>query len=728
MKIRNRSIRGILAGLCLGLAAVLLSAVPGRAQSVRPGWGATPYATETETGVTFRVWAPNASSVQVGGDFSGWEGLEPSLQPEGTSGVWSADYPGISAGAAYKYKLNDRVWKSDPRARCVDQSEYGNARVPKSRSAADEPVFCLVPEEERVIYELHPGTFVDPDPDDDRCGTLWDAVGGLDHLEDLGINTIELMPVCEFTSDRSWGYNGAWPFAVEEDYGGPEALKAFVGAAHGRGMMVLLDVVYNHWDADGVLWQFDGWAPSAEFGGIYSYSSNGYCCTPWGPRPDYSRPEVREYIFDNLRMWKEEYAIDGFRWDAPRFIARTEPDNPEDSIDLPEGESLMREAVAMLEDEWPGTVNMAEDLGDTDFFDQHWAVDMPEQLGGILENAESGADLDAVAGLLSGSARRVVYSESHDTTGDLNGGRRIPVRMDPEDPASLVARRKSMLAAALVFAMPGTPLILQGQEWLEARSFSDAAPLDWDGADEEMPRAVESFYHDLIRLRRNRDGVSAGLQGSFSEVFWMDEAAGVLAWRRGTDALFSNEVVVVANLSGETHSGLLVPFPSAGDRATIFNSDCSAYSPDFTGVGPGGLVVRGTSAALDLAPWSCLMFSQAVDEDRDQLPDWWELEQAGDLDRMDAVSDSDDDGQTDLQEKAAGTDPLDGTSRLQCLQDDETLTWNAVAGREYDIEVCADLTEGFRSWTRCVAVQTGPLAFPLDEAEPGIRFFRIRLR
>ncbi len=717
---RNRKIR-----VALGL--FLLLSLTSRAQSSRPGWGATVYETETGTGVTFRVWAPNASSVQVGGDFSGWSNLEPFLQPEGTSGVWSADYSGIEEGAAYKFKLNDSTWKSDPRGRWINQAEYGNAQIVKSKSVSNHTASCFIPEAERVIYELHPGTFVDPDPDDDRCGTLWDAIGGLPHLEELGINVIELMPVSEFTSDRSWGYNGAYPFAVEEDYGGPEALKAFVEAAHSRGMMVLLDVVYNHWDASGVLWQFDEWATSPEFGGIYSYASNGICCTPWGPRPDYTRTEVREYIFDNLRMWKEEFGLDGFRWDAPRFILQSEPDNPEDSIYLAEGESLMREAVAMLEDEWPGTVNIAEDLGESDLFDQHWEVGMAERLGEMLAVSNSGVSLSEVVSILESADDRVVYSESHDTAGDLNGGNRMPARVDPDNPESHFARKTSLLAAALVFSMPGTPMILQGQEQFDIRTFSDATPLDWDEPNAEAD-AVASCYRDLISLRRNRDGCSTGLQGSNINVFWTDDDAQVLAYRRWADDDPSGEVIVVANFSDTTVSNYMLPVSCDGDWMTIFNGDSPAYGNDFSGTGPQGLVARGAGTAVDIGARSCLMFAHATDSDADGLPDWWELERAGDLSRLNGTTDTDADGLTDLQEKAAGTEPLNAASALQCLSGTDALTWSAVAGRAYDIEICEDLTEGFRFWTNRVAEISGPVSLSLTAPGPGNRFYRIRLQ
>ena len=124
---------------------------------------------------------------------------------------------------------------------------------------------------------------------------------------------IELMPVNEFAGDISWGYNPAYPYAVEEAYGGPDGLKEFIDASHGLGMGVVLDVVYNHLGpSDLDIWQFDGWQENDK-GGIYFY--NDYrSATPWGDtRPDYGRQEVRDYLTDNALMWVNEFHADGLQ-------------------------------------------------------------------------------------------------------------------------------------------------------------------------------------------------------------------------------------------------------------------------------------------------------------------------------------------------------------------------------------------------------------------------------
>jgi len=187
---------------------------------------------------------------------------------------------------------------------------------------------------ELVIYELHVGTF--NAPDEKHVGTFLSVVEKLPYLRDLGINCIELLPATEFPGSRSWGYNPANPFALESDYGGPVAFKELVKRAHQHGIAVVLDVVYNHFGpGDLDLWQFDGWHENGG-GGIYFYN-DWRAKTPWGDnRPDFGRPEVRQYIRDNALMWLNEYRCDGLRADAISFIRNVNgDDNPDE--DLPDG-------------------------------------------------------------------------------------------------------------------------------------------------------------------------------------------------------------------------------------------------------------------------------------------------------------------------------------------------------------------------------------------------------
>ncbi|MEI2726383.1 MAG: alpha-amylase family glycosyl hydrolase [Verrucomicrobiota bacterium] len=227
--------------------------------------GATPYADALGTGVTFRVWAPNATSVAVPGQFNGWNTTANYLGKEAGTENWSDDIAAARPGHEYKYHLNGAIWKRDPRGRKVVNSA-GNTIVydPNAFNWAGDSRLA-VHQPDLVIYEMHVGAFYDPTPTSGGHGRFADAMTKLDHLASLGINAVELLPLAEFPGDNSWGYNPADPYAVENiGYGGPDGLKNFVKAAHARGIHVLLDVVHNHYGpSDLDLWGFDNGIPPA---------------------------------------------------------------------------------------------------------------------------------------------------------------------------------------------------------------------------------------------------------------------------------------------------------------------------------------------------------------------------------------------------------------------------------------------------------------------------------
>ena len=260
------------------------------AASLRPGIGATRY----PGGVTFRTWAPFAVAVRVVGTDNSWTGGT-ALSSEG-GGYWSVDVAGAAAGDQYAFVLttgsHDEIRRADARARWV-VSSIGNAIV-YAGDAYDwgDGSFSTPAWPTAVIYEMHVGTFTS---NGGAPGTLRTAITKLDYLRDLGVNVIEILPVGEFGGFRSKGYNTMLPFAVESDYGGPDALKDFVREAHARGIAVVADVIYNHFgaaDLERSLWRYDGWSQDGG-GGIYFYN-DWRESTPWqSPRPESRPPELR---------------------------------------------------------------------------------------------------------------------------------------------------------------------------------------------------------------------------------------------------------------------------------------------------------------------------------------------------------------------------------------------------------------------------------------------------
>ncbi|MEM8865450.1 MAG: alpha-amylase family glycosyl hydrolase, partial [Planctomycetota bacterium] len=266
----------------------------------------------------FGVWAPHADSVAVIGDFTGWDENPVELSP-GAGGCWWGEAAGAQPGDGYLFVVrrgDESYRRIDPCAYEVSNS-VGHAILRDRTFDWGEDTYQLPDHNKLVIYELHVGTFNRPSEDSPGC---LDAVADkLDYLQSIGINAIQLMPLAEFAGDISWGYNPAHPYAVESAYGGPDALKRLVKAAHEHGIGVILDVVYNHFGpSDLDLWQFDGWSENGK-GGIYFYN-DWRSETPWGDtRPDYGREEVREYIHRNALTWLRDFHVDGLRYDMTLF-------------------------------------------------------------------------------------------------------------------------------------------------------------------------------------------------------------------------------------------------------------------------------------------------------------------------------------------------------------------------------------------------------------------------
>ena len=622
----------------LATAATALSPSTGAAQSGRfPGQlGAMveKSSSGSVTGTTFRVWAPNAKNVSVVGTFNDWKGGRNQLRQEGKSGIWSGDVSSAKPGDEYMYLINDELLRKDPRARQVTSSDgrgviYDTEAFDWGEMADRQSTAAL---KDLVIYQLHPGTFHDPDPLDDQPGTLRDAIGKLDHLKEMGVNCILLMPVNEFAGRHSWGYNPSDQFAVESTYGGPDALKDFVKACHERGIAVHLDIVHNHYGpGDMSLWQFDGTSRGPDTGGIYFYEDERGT-TPWGPRPDFGKAEVRDFIADQVRMWFDEYKIDGLRWDSTINIRAYN-----NGADLnPEGEKLLHKLARMIRREYPGKVSIAEDsVGDPRFdssWDYGWHHSGDHQSGivpQLIKSTDAAKQVGEIANRIPSELgfRRVIYTENHDETGRLNGNRRIITNVDENDPHSLVARRKNALAAVLTLTTPGVPLVFMGQELLEDKEFHDSNPLDWQRGDD----AFHGFqlYKDLIHLRRNLNGNSAALTGTHARVVKTDEGDKIIAYRRYSPGRPQEDIYVVINFSGEPVKDYALVFPKAGQWNILLNTDDSKYGREFTGVTTETLRTDGSQKiAVSLAPYSAQIFGLTKVEpsvvDLAELRDEWQ--------------------------------------------------------------------------------------------------------
>lgn len=575
--------------------------------------------TVARDGVTFRVWAPFAKKVSIIG----------SLAPEGllemeseNDGYWSLKVSGAEPGQNYRFQIDTgeyHINKNDPRARILTSSENGVSVIPSNDFDWGDDFFMPIPHEKQIIYELHIGTFNRKDPA--TQGTFYDAIEKLDYLVDLGINVIEVMPVTSMTSSNGWGYSVADIFSIESAYGGRHGLMSFVKACHERGIGVIVDVVYNHFFS-GTLWQFDGWSEN-DRGGIYFYN-DWRGDTPWGARPDYGRPEVRQFILDNVVMWMSEYRLDGIRLDSTIYMRNTEGHNNDPAHDIGDAWHLMGDITNLIHKINPGAIVIAEDCAANEYitksthdggcgFDAQWELGFPHALRDALGLTYGLApNLAAIRYELTreynGNAfEKVIFSDSHDTA--ANGSVRISEAAAPSNTDSIWARRKTLLADAVTLTAPGIPMLLQGNEFMQEGSFNDWQTLEWDKA--ESHKGIVLAHKQLIDLRLNRYENTAGLMGQSINVFHQDDMNHVLGYHRWSYGGPGDDVYVLVNFSGDDLKDYRITLPIGGEWKVRFNSSWKGYSQDFNEMTLDGVVTDGDNVAtLNFPPLGVYILSQ----------------------------------------------------------------------------------------------------------------------
>ena len=260
-------------------------------------------------GVRFRLWAPAAKTVDL---VLATKSRRMESRGDGWYEVLDRD---AAAGTLYQYRIDGKQLVPDPASRFQPRDVDGPSEViDPSRYPWKDAGWRSRPWNEAVIYELHVGSFT---PE----GTYRAAIGKLGHLAEHGITAIELMPLSDFAGRRNWGYDGVLPFAPDSAYGRPEDLEALVEAAHAAGLMVFLDVVYNHF------------GPQGNYLGLYApqFFTERYQ-TPWGAAINFAEPVVRQYFVHNVLYWLEEYHFDGLRFDAVHAIHDDSPRHILDEI------------------------------------------------------------------------------------------------------------------------------------------------------------------------------------------------------------------------------------------------------------------------------------------------------------------------------------------------------------------------------------------------------------
>jgi 1,4-alpha-glucan branching enzyme len=572
-------------------------------------------------GVSFRVWAPFANAVAVTGSFNDWQETPMASEKDG---YWFVDVPGAEAGQEYRYQITNgeqHLFKNDPRALAVTTAA-GNSVIVDTAFEWDDAGFTPATFDKQIIYEMHVGTFFRPDPS--TIGTFADVREKLDYLVDLGITTIELMPISTMSAKREWwGYTPMYIYTVETLYGGRKQFLEFVNEAHKRGISVILDVVYNHLGpADLDIWQFDGWSHDGK-GGIYFYN-DWRSKTPWGEtRPDFGRQEVQQYILDNVAMWMNDCHLDGLRVDSTIFIRNAEGHNDDPGSDLAEGWYLLQHINELARKINPGAFTVAEDVGANHYitkptseggagFYAQWELNFPKVLRDALWTSDPWhLDLNGVCEELGRSyngdpLQRVIYTDSHDTA--ANGSARLNEIIAPGKADNLFARKQELIAATLLLTAPGIPMLFQGQEFMEGGAFSDWRALDWEMA--ERHKGIILAHKDLIALRKNASGVTGGLAGRSLNLMHVDNDNKVIAYHRWQDGGPHDDVVVIINFSDHQYDTYELWFPRPGTWKVRFNSTWKGYSDDFKDVHVSDVEVSNGSGTLLIPPSSALILSQ----------------------------------------------------------------------------------------------------------------------
>lgn len=431
----------------------------------RKTWGADP--TGDGQRWRFRLWAPDADRVGVrlgetehGMDRSGdgWYETELSAAP-------GTPYLFLAAGLAVP----------DPAARAQAGDVHGPSLLVDPAAYEWQTRWRGRPWHETVLYELHTGTFT---PEGDFDGVR----SRLDHLAATGITAIELCPVAQFSGERGWGYDGVLLYAPHRAYGGPDRLKRLVDAAHARGLMVFLDVVYNHFGPDGNY--------------LHAYAPEFFDpqrTTPWGPAIDYSRPAVRRYFVDNALYWLEEYRLDGLRLDAidqihdPSMIEEiaravrardfgqpvhltTEDDRNVTHLHRrgPDGRP------GLYDGEWNDDFHHVAHVlatGETDGYYGDYAADPRGDMATALRDGfvQQGRTSPYRGGEARGEPSAhlppvafINFLQNHDQTGNRAFGERL---------ASLAAPRAVAVLSGVLLLSPMVPLLFMGEEWGETRPF-----------------------------------------------------------------------------------------------------------------------------------------------------------------------------------------------------------------------------------------------------------------
>lgn len=579
--------------------------------------------------VLFRLWAPAAERVDVVLERNG-QGNALAMHRVG-EGWFELRTAEASVGSTYRYLIDGEMLVPDPASRSQTGDVHGPSAVVDPASFAwSNSDWKGRPWNETILYELHVGTF---SPE----GTFDGVRARLDHLVALGVTAIELMPVADFPGKRGWGYDGVLPYAPERSYGTPDDLKRLIDEAHGRGLMVFLDVVYNHFGPDGNY--------------LHRYAPQFFTdrfSTPWGDAIDFSRNEVRGFFIQNALYWLEEFRFDGLRFDAVHAIADESESHFLDELAATVRErTIDRHIHLVLENDdnasrylrrdgrspgydaqWNDDIHHAFHVvatGESDAYYQDYAADPVGSLARCLTEgfAYQGEPSPFRDGERRGSRSAdlpptafVAFDQNHDQVGNRALGERLDALVEPSVMRAL---------AAILLLAPNPPMLFMGQEWGAAEPFlyfcdfhDELADAVRDGRRSEFSQFAA--FHDEAK-RRSIPDPNDPETFQRSKLNWdalaEEDRRATLAFHSELIALRQREIVPrLAGLERNTASarrvgdrGLIVSWTLA-DNARLHLAANLSSAPLELGDSPAGRVLYRTPNARPEtgAPWSVAWF------------------------------------------------------------------------------------------------------------------------
>jgi maltooligosyltrehalose trehalohydrolase len=587
-----------------------------------------------EDGFEFVLWAPYASSVSVFlTEKNSTEEME-HMQ----NGYWELNLKGVKDGTKYMFRIDEERNKPDPASRHQPDGVFGaSATTDNELFRWNDQKWTGLDLRDVIIYELHVGTFTEK-------GTFEEAKKQIEDLVKTGINCIELMPVAQFSGERNWGYDGVFPYAVQNSYGGPNKLKELVDYCHTNSVSVILDVVYNHFGLEGNY--------LSDFGPYFSTDKK----TPWGPAINFDGKQsehVRSYLVENAIHWLRDFHIDGLRLDAVYAIEDNSPKHflEELSEAVQNFSSKNSRKVYLIAEDYQNDAKIVapKSLGGYGL-DAQWLEDFHHVLHVILTGERQGyyTNFNGIMDLVKVFKERfvwshfqnqtvfpaklatnkfIIFSQNHDQIGNRPQGDRL---------ITLAGVEAAKLAAALTIFSPYLPLLFMGEEYGEEDPFlfftdysnSTLARNVWKGRRDELsifggtqeipdPQNPDTFKKSKLKWDKRIKGKNQKMVAFYKKLISLRRSLNLAYSETKVDVFGLNKekllFIRTLNTNSKESSGLIANLNNQ-NRLTIFPWEDGHTkildSADIKWGGPGSempIEIRQNERAV-ISPFSLSLF------------------------------------------------------------------------------------------------------------------------